>query len=308
VIVKLEDGLFADKNIDPLLLLSLFRHGLVGRHVVVTDPPFPRKCPHFQGWLKARDPFVIEAVNNSLNRSFTEIQKTSTTVMVRVGAKPQSYWENNPPLLTPVDAAMLMEMPLHLVLEDRLTDKHFLLCVLPRPTRDDLLKYCKKGWFRVENGGGLGNMCRYVEFLKEEQTERLRTWVLFDRDTDPSGAPSGQSQVLKDACEAISLPHHQLWRRSIENYLPPAALYICEQRFHGKTRQEWTRLVDQFNQLPLAQRNHLNMKKHFNHGDIAKLFLEEKFEIKREWLEKDGQKNELEKELLALTQTLFERM
>jgi len=303
VIVTLEESLFAAPGLNPLLLLSIFRHGFEGRHIVLTDHPSPSKNPYFQAWLAARDPSVRDFVTAALNRGLTAYSNATTVVKVRVADRKQSHWEGNPPSLAPDDAALLMALPLYLVLEDRLSDKHFLLCVLPRPKRAELQHAFARGWCRAENGGGLGNMRRYIESLRDEPAERLRTWFLFDRDTEASGEPSRQSQLVKADCENHSLPHHQLSRRSIENYLPPEALDWWAADKRREAYEERRQLVQKFKIIAPEKRHHLNMKEHFR-GDIADLFREEDFNIDPAWLDRDQQRTEIN----DVMKKLFERM
>jgi hypothetical protein len=146
-------------------------------------------------------------------------------------------------------------------------------------------------------------MRRYIESLRAEPAERLRTWFLFDRDTEASGEPSRQSQLLKTACEQHFLPHHQLLRRSIENYLPPEALDWWTGGFLGDASMKRQRAVRDFKVMKPQERHHLDMKEHFD-SHIAELFREERFPIDPAWLDRDQQRPELE----AIMKALFERM
>lgn len=302
MIVTLEDSLFAASGLNPLLLLSIFRQGFEGRHIVLTEQPSPSKNPRFQAWLSGRDPHVRDFVTQALNRGLRAYPSATTVVKVRVADRKQSHWEGKPPSLSLDDAALLMALPLHLVLEDRLSDKHFLLCVLPRPKREELQRAFAKGWCRAENGGGLGNMRRYIKSLTDEPAERLRTWFLFDRDTEPSGEPSRDSQLVKADCENHSLPHHQLLRRSIENYLPPQALDRWAADKARGAYEKRRQLVQEFKAMAPEKRHHLKLKDHFHKDDIADLFRDEN--IDPAWLDRDQQRAELD----DIMSKLFERM
>ncbi|WP_309895313.1 hypothetical protein [Archangium sp.] len=165
MIATLDDALFA-APVEPLLLLSILRHGQEGRHIILTDPSFQR---HGQGavnqWLAARDPLVRDAAEAALDRSLSAYNSTTSLAEFRVEARKQSHWEGTPPELTPKDAARVLALPLLLVLEDRRADKHFLRCVLPEPRRGELRDALGRGWIRAEHGGGLSNMKKYVETL-----------------------------------------------------------------------------------------------------------------------------------------------
>jgi len=304
VIVTLDDAVFATPRVDPLLLLSLIRYGFEGRHILLVRPFFKRSNQNqVNKWLAARDPIVRDVVIEALDRSVRAFPHAPSRVEVLVEAREQSHWQGAPPRLTPEDAALLLALPLHLVLEDRIADKHFLLCVLPEPRRTELRKALARGWCRAENGGGLGNMRRYVESLKDEHAEQLRTWFIFDSDAVVKGAPSKNSGLLKQDCEAQSLPHHQLQRRSIENYLPPDALWWWTSFYRSNETTRRQRLVQEFEAMSPEERHHLDMKERFD-SDIAELFQEQKFKIDPAWLDRDGQRPELD----SIMQGLFERM
>lgn len=304
MIVTLEDSLFAASGLNPLLLLSIFRHGFEGRHIVLTDHPSPNKNPHFQAWLAGRDRHVRDFVTAALDRGLRAYSNATTVVKVRVADRKQSHWEGQPPSLSLDDAAFLMALPLHVVLEDRLSDKHFLLCVLPRPKKEELQRAFARGWCRAEHGGGLGSMRRYIKSVAHEPAERLRTWLLFDRDTEVSGEPSLQSRLVKTDCEKHSLPHHQLSRRSIENYLPPQAFDWWAADKRGEAYEKRRQLVHEFKAMGPEKRHHLNLKDHFHKDDIADLFREEDFPIDPAWLNSDHQRTELD----DIMKALFERM
>ncbi|MCY1073159.1 hypothetical protein [Archangium lansingense] len=303
MIVTIDDAVFATQ-VDPLLLLSLIRYGFEGRHIVVTSPPFKRGGKNrVNTWLAERDEFVRDAVIAAFDRSRRALSNSASLVDVRVADRKQSHWESSPPLLTPEDAALLLALPLWLVFENRLTDKHFLLCVASEPRRTALKNALLKGWLRAEHGGGLGDMGRYIAGLREDPAERLRTWVMFDSDAASPGQPSSQSEALKMKCVGASVPHHQLQRRSIENYLPARALWHWAGSFRGFASTDRQRLVRQFEAMSPEQRYHLDMKETFDEH-IAELFQEEAFRIDPEWLRQDDQGPEVDN----LLQGLFGRM
>jgi hypothetical protein len=304
VIVTLDDALFS-ASVEPLLLLSILHHGFEGRHIILTDPLFQKTGQHaLNAWLAARDPLVRDAAEAALNRSLTGFNVAVSRAEFRVAHCQQSHWEGQPPLLTVEDAARVLALPLLLVLEDRQSDKHFLRCVVPQPRRDALRAALDRGWVRAEHGGGLGNMKNYVEGLRDEPAERMRVWVLFDSDAQQPAQPSRDSEDLRQMCAAASLPHHQLQRRSIENYLTPEALYGWAAERRGVPATTRMRAVQAFEALdPKELRHHVDMKEMFD-KDIAQLFRQEKFPIDPIWLQNDGQRPELD----VIAQAIFERM
>jgi hypothetical protein len=302
VIATLDDALFA-APVEPLLLLSILRHGQEGRHIILTAPFFQR---HGQGavnrWLEARDPLVRDAAEAALEGSLSAYHNTTSLAEFRVEARAQSHWEGTPPVLTPEDAARVLALPLLLLLEDRRADKLFLRSVLPEPRRGELRDALERGWVRAEHGGGLGNMKKYVESLRDEPAERMRVWVLFDSDAQQPGQPSRDSEALRNTCTDAALFHHQLQRRSIENYLPLEALYDWAGQRRGEPGTKLLRKVQAFEALkPKTQRHHVDMKTMFENDHLAELF---RFNVDPVWLHNDGQGPELD----AIAQGLFERM
>lgn len=147
-------------------------------------------------------------------------------------------------------------------------------------------------------------MKNYVESLRNEPAEQMRAWVLFDSDAQQPAQPSRDSENLRTACINASLSHHQLQRRSIENYLPPEALWGWAGQRRGEAGTRFRRQVETFLALqPKERRHHADMKETFE-NDIAKLFREEQFSIDALWLQNDGQRPELD----AIAQGIFERI
>ncbi len=133
----------------------------------------------------------------------------------------------------------------------------------------------------------------------------MRVWVLFDSDAQQPGQPSRDSEALRNTCTEAALPHHQLQRRSIENYLPPRALYEWAGQRRGEPATRLLRKVQAFEALkPTTDRHHVDMKEQLENDHLAELFREEWFNIEPVWLQNDGQGPELE----AIAQVLFERM
>lgn len=103
--------------------------------------------------------------------------------------------------------------------------------------------------------------------------ERLRLWVLFDRDKDVkagnSHLPSIDSAAVQALCSSMTSPwamaHHQHVRRAIENYLPQEAL----QRWAGDD-QELLKRVDAY--WRSEQKAFLNVKKELGSEKLAEPF------------------------------------
>lgn len=138
-------------------------------------------------------------------------------------------------LVTPATAAELLRRPLKLLLENRRNDLRFLLCMAEPANKRRLEGALRRGWVEPEMGGGLPELKRRLEALRNASStaERIalaRLWVMFDRDTNAEdrSRPSQLSEQTRMLCCELTMPwplaHHQLARRSIENYVPAETL------------------------------------------------------------------------------------
>ena len=147
-------------------------------------------------------------------------------------------------------------------------------------------------------------MTKYLASIQDSSVEGLRSLFMFDRDTQPSGEPSDSSKNLREKCEARLMPHHQLKRRSIENYLPAQALHKWVNHAPGPSqRQTRYKKVEQVLSIALEDRWHMSMKEEVG-SNIADLFLEKDFPLEHHWFVEDGQKAEINE----IMQKLLERM
>ncbi|OJH40157.1 hypothetical protein [Cystobacter ferrugineus] len=304
MIVTLDQALF-DGRAEPLLLISLLRYGLEGRHILLTDPSFKKTGKsQVNQWLAQRDEIVREAVWEALDRGLKTYPNSTSRLEVHVSHREHSDWHKDNPQLSVQDAALLLATPLRLVLEDRLSDKHFLLCIAPAAQREFLQKALARGWCHIEHGGGLENMKKYLASIQDSSVEGLRSWFMFDRDTQPSGEPSDSAKSLQTKCENRLMPHHPLERRSIENYLPPQALHKWVNHAPGPTqRKDRQKKVEHVLSIKPTDRQHVSMKDEVS-SSIADLFLEKDFPLEHHWFVEDGQKAEIDK----IMRKLFERM
>ncbi|HYO56044.1 hypothetical protein [Archangium sp.] len=95
MIATLDDAIFA-ASVEPLLLLSILRYGLEGRHIVLTDPSYQRNGDRaVNQWLAARDPLVRDFAEEALDRSLRAYQSTASLAELRVADRKQSHWEGS---------------------------------------------------------------------------------------------------------------------------------------------------------------------------------------------------------------------
>jgi hypothetical protein len=155
------------------------------------------------------------------------------------------------------------------MVEDRVSDRHFLLKMATDDQRDALLASEANGSLVFFHGGGISSMPREIDgWLAEGPHGTLRKWVLFDSDALRPREPSEQSQVLRSKCLEANVSHHQLRRRNIENYIPPSALSYWAFSLGDKRRR--AKQFNAFISLTSDQRAHYNMKDGFR-GDSKRL-------------------------------------
>lgn len=308
--VIIEDTVFSSPRTDTLDLLALLHFGYEGRHRVQTDP---LSSPTVDSWLGQMPETLRDECLLALESGLELEARAPSRTTVRVGDVPEPRWNRTEPLLPLKSALQVTTRPFSVLLEDNLSDRHFVLAVATEERRKALGKMVKEAWLEFTHAGGITNMLRRVKQLSSPE-EALRTWVLFDSDAMRAGHPSQQSAEVADACQKFSLPCHQLSRRAIENYVPVPAL----RKWH-RTRQQKQR-VRALGRLASEQRHYYNMKRGFAgdrsreaeagnlydgldanirnvlaHGideHIAELFSEAEYPMEAWWFVQDGQSSE----------------
>lgn len=254
--VVLEETVF--DAADPLDVHELIGIGRHGRHDVLLSPSFyrddQRDLPRTR-WLNAQGAEMQERLIRILEIGADRASRRNPRVpTIRVIAEPTSRWDEG--ALRIDDAIDLLRAPLRLLLENKTSDWRFLLAAASSPVRDELERALTLRWIEVEGAGGLGELKKRIEELiafasQGRHRDRLRTWAMFDRDADPEDPrqASSESNDVVRLCRSATLalpwtmPHWQLGRRSIENYLPIEAL---RERGRPSQREALNRLRDQY--------------------------------------------------------------
>lgn len=260
----LHPTLFASPASGALDLLTLFRHGLTGRHRIDAD----RGHPDVVAWLLRQDAQTREECELVLDDCAAREAREPARVIVHVEVRDRSQWI--PPRLVLSDAVRLLDRQFVVLLEDSITDRAFLLCVASKEERKHLERLERREHLRFDQGGGLGSMKRRVvqDQRRDATTASHTTWLLFDSDALRPREPSQDSERLRAECLAASVPCHQLQRRSIESYLPLPALRTWADR-GGAQAADARRAVRAFVRLTEDQRAHFNMKTGFE-GDAKR--------------------------------------
>jgi hypothetical protein len=325
LIVLLEDDVFASPH-TRLDLLAVLQLGF-DWHRVQTDPPYePAANRGINRWLQRLDERTREEAELALEIGMEQaVFGLPSDLSIRIGDVQTAEWTANPPRLPLTEALRLLRKPLRLLVENRHNDGAFLRAVAPSPWRSHLRDALDRGQIEIEHGGG-SDMKTQLERASLE--EGLRLWALFDSDAREPGRPSAASEALRQACLRKGVPHHRLSRRAIENYLPAKALQGWAHNSSGNLRTSRRRKADAFASMRPDQRHHYNMKHGFQgdrkdgipsfyedfagHSDlqegfgrdIASLYHQEPLIIREEWLDKDGQLQEM----LSMVQSILRRL
>ncbi len=232
---------------------------LYGKHrIIVSDDSDPK----FRAWLSELTEQHRDEWNLILTDGYVSEAHEPAERAVFVVPDGDADWSAYPPKLPLTDAAGFLQLPFLALLENWSSDKGFLLSVATNEQRDFLNKMVARGALQFENGGGISNMPKRVQSLTQTVGTNLRMWAMFDGDALRPGAPSADSERLRVACESGGVPHHQLSRRCIENYLPQPVITSWANR-SVKSRPDRTRKLRAFYRMNEAQRFHFNMKNGF---------------------------------------------
>lgn len=231
--VHLSEQLF--ESADALGVTALIELARDGRHQLLLRPSFrdrdERELPRNR-WLHGHHPDMRDQLCGLLSVCARDASSSGpNTMSITVVATEHSRWASLE--LTPVDALRLLRTPLKLLIENRRNDWLFLRALFPPQLRADLDRAEQNGWIDVA-GVPLSEMKpRLMSWTQERSSATLslqltmrRTWLMFDRDaaTNDPLQPSKDSEEVRELCEDLELPHHQLARRTIESYLPSEIL------------------------------------------------------------------------------------
>ncbi|EYF00395.1 hypothetical protein [Chondromyces apiculatus] len=253
----IEDEVFRSPDFS-LKALSLFTLSFQRGHPIELD----ESGAAFQRWLGRRGADDREACEFVIRFSLEQESRNPSRTRVIVATTSKSDWDAEVPRLTLNDALKLLEKPFRVLLEDSHTDRNFLLCMANERQRRFLEKAVRDGALRFDHGGGVERMTKEVEIdMRDDPSVRFTLWLLFDSDARRPGLPSHGVRKLAATC-GPRIPHHQLRRRFIENYLTLNSL-------HGWAYSDRTRLrsrvpvFEAFMKMSDVQRHHYNMKRGF---------------------------------------------
>lgn len=266
-------------NSTPRRLSVLCDHGIARRHRLQVED---RDSPEFAGWLDSLEDWQRVDWWTALDLGSRDDGFEPSRIEIRIVADHASVWSAECPSLTLEDALGLLGEKFQVVLEGDAEDRAFLLSMSSAEQKRFFLD-CEQGRRCLEfvPGGGVESMIKKAELDNDRPGFAYgRRWYLFDSDALRPNEPSQQSEKLRRACGS-DIPHLQLRRRAIENYIPKEALrnwaYSLPPRTRGTRAARFVALL----RLTDDQRHYFNMKDGFKkprdqgveddiYGDVSK--------------------------------------
>jgi hypothetical protein len=244
VIVIVDDATWSDDTVQDLDKVALVTACARGRHVLLNRPSVRSSLRSgvrqvvepagLAAWLSTLSPKLRKELEFVLEYGLDAAPGAHQSDVACLRVSPvKDRWRAA--TVTPATAAELLRRPLKLLLENRRNDLRFLLCMAEPANKRRLEEALCRGWVEPEMGGGLPELKRRLEALRSasrtaERIALARLWVMFDRDTsaEDRSRPSKLSEETRRLCCELTAPwplaHHQLARRSIENYVPAETL------------------------------------------------------------------------------------
>jgi hypothetical protein len=261
--VVIDAHCFADAA-NTLPLITLLYHGATGRHRVMVDD---EQAPDLVRWLDSQSQQVRDECALAFAAAALMEVEEPARYEARVIPRGAPNWQTQSVLLPLAIAVTFLSQQFRIYLEDRVTDRAFLLCACTPQQRQFLEQAERAGHLTFDHGGGLGSMKRLVDGLPVDA--RFHYWLVFDSDALQPATPSNQAASLVNSCIAASIPYHMLSRRFIESYIPRRVLHGW---VYGSRRRRRFALdcYNAFVGLADAQRWHYNMK-HGMSGDADRV-------------------------------------
>lgn len=261
MLVVIDDAVFAQGS--PCQVVALIRHGETGRHSIVVES---EAGPAFMSWLDRQADELREWVRFVLDSNQRELALRDKR-RVRVVAGHAAHWSADPPMLPLAVALQFLERPVHVLVENKRNDGAFVRAFATAEYRKALRKAEADRWVEFEQGGGITELIQEIPRLRQDPLRRLSTFVVFDSDALCTGHLSRDSKKLGNLCKTRKHPvcHHQLSRRSMENFLPREALKKWADCGKGNEQRQRRTRLDAYNRLQTnEQRYHFNMKSGFS--------------------------------------------
>jgi hypothetical protein len=219
----------------------------------------------FENWIKEKSRLDKDKWALIIKASFNlhTTSKTSCVFELKgdIGA---SVWDNEIPLIAPIDLDYILTLPIVIALENGRNDRNFLLCLGKSSLRERLLELEAQNALVYDGVGGINEL---VIFMKGKYSSnpahKYKYWLLFDGDAPTPGSSGNIPKTLIELCKVNSFNNfHCLRRRAIENYLPISDLSDLN-NLYDMYKVDDTDFKEQlvvFGKLSAVQRHHYHMK------------------------------------------------
>lgn len=215
--VELSSDLFPEPP-SSVQLYAIAELALAERHRLLIQND---QDPRFVAWLDNLSTQDRDEWDLILLEAITSEAREPADRCICVVREGSPDWEAPRPTVPLSEALVFLRSPLLAFLEDWRSDRAFLLAVAQPAQRTYLEKMESRGAIQFSNGGGISNMPGQIRAAAETPGGRWRLWAMYDSDALFPNEPSADSRRLHQACSEANIPHHQLHRRAIENYLTP---------------------------------------------------------------------------------------
>lgn len=258
--VVLETAVFAKTPLTDLLPFLWFAWS--GRHRIDIEDP---DAEEYRRWLDTlSDQRLREDWEEAVRRGQSEGAKEPSFHEVRVTVRERSAWSLPIPSLTVTSAVDLLQRPYRILVENGISDRCFLLSICgSQRERMWIEERIEREWVEVEHCGGIEHLRARAEHMRKDVGRAMRCSALFDSDALQPRRPSKASRKAMEACGS-EIHRHQLAWRSIENFLPRAALERwCKQASGEEQKRREGAVKALFALMSLEQRAHYSMKEGF---------------------------------------------
>jgi len=263
MMVILKPGLFEDPRLVDLIPFLWLGLTPPGRHRIVVEDD---KANAYRAWLHHLDAEIRDEWLKMISIGWTLAERHPSFHEIEVDAITASRWSDPTPTLTLEDALDLLHRSYRILLENGYSDRSFFMSLCSLDQIEFLQKRLAMDWVEFEHCGGNHHIERRAKEIRKHRRLYLRFSALFDGDGLEPRVPSKRSQSVKIACGS-DVHHHQLLRRSIENYLPKSALERWAMQKTGNQKKKRERIVRALFKLTSEQRAHYNMKDGFNQDE-----------------------------------------
>lgn len=203
-------------------LTRLLMEAAEGRHLVHCDDP--DALDHWLARQGETGAWLREALDVAVREELRAVEDQLTIYIV----EGEADWERRQPRLPPAEGFPLCAEPVHVWVEDNVTDRAFLLWIAGEELGGRLRRLEGDRWLVFGHGGGSGLKQR-VRAHCEREAGRLRSFAMVDSDALDEEEEVGKTQrAVLDVLRANL--GERVWclhRRMMENYLPAGALAMA---------------------------------------------------------------------------------